>query len=100
MKAIGRDAFFRGLDEAANASAGIRRLGSAALDLAYVAAGRLDGYFEDGLSYYDIAAGKLVAEEAGARVTSLSGERAKEGSVVAGAGTIHAWLSKVVFAPD
>jgi myo-inositol-1(or 4)-monophosphatase len=53
---------------------GVRRLGSAALDLAYIAAGRLDGYWEMRLSPWDVAAGGLIAEEAGARVTDLSGK--------------------------
>ena len=51
----------------------VRRLGSAALDLCYVAAGRLDGYYEHGLKAWDRAAGELVAAEAGARVTGLRG---------------------------
>jgi myo-inositol-1(or 4)-monophosphatase len=49
----------------------VRRLGSAALDLAWVAAGRLDGYFETGLNPWDRAAGELIAREAGARVREL-----------------------------
>jgi myo-inositol-1(or 4)-monophosphatase len=53
---------------------GVRRLGSAALDLCYVAAGRFDGYWELTLSPWDVAAGGLVAEEAGARVTNLDGD--------------------------
>jgi myo-inositol-1(or 4)-monophosphatase len=52
---------------------GVRRLGSAALDLCYVGAGRLDGYWELSLKPWDLAAGGLVAEEAGARVTTLDG---------------------------
>jgi len=52
---------------------GVRRLGSAAIDLCYVAAGRLDGYWELSLKPWDIAAGGLIAEEAGAKVTSVSG---------------------------
>jgi myo-inositol-1(or 4)-monophosphatase len=51
----------------------VRRLGSAALDLCYVAAGRLDAYYEHGLKPWDRAAGVLVATEAGARVTGLRG---------------------------
>jgi myo-inositol-1(or 4)-monophosphatase len=51
----------------------VRRLGSAALDLCYVAAGRLDGYFEFGLKHWDSAAGLLVATEAGAVVSGLRG---------------------------
>jgi myo-inositol-1(or 4)-monophosphatase len=52
----------------------IRRLGSAALDLCYVAAGRLDGYWELDLHPWDFAAGALIAREAGASVTNLKGE--------------------------
>jgi myo-inositol-1(or 4)-monophosphatase len=52
---------------------GVRRLGSAALDLCYVAAGRFDGYWELSLQPWDVAGGGLIAEEAGARVTSLQG---------------------------
>lgn len=51
----------------------MRRAGSAALDLAYVAAGRLDGFFELGLKPWDIAAGELIAREAGALVTDVAG---------------------------
>ncbi len=52
---------------------GVRRLGSAALDLCYVAAGRFDGYWERSLRPWDLAAGGLIAREAGARVTRLDG---------------------------
>jgi myo-inositol-1(or 4)-monophosphatase len=52
---------------------GVRRLGSAALDLCYVAAGRFDGYWELSLKPWDMAAGGLIATEAGARVTRLDG---------------------------
>ena len=52
---------------------GVRRLGSAALDLAYVAAGRFDGYWEMSLNPWDLAAGGLIAAEAGAIVTNLQG---------------------------
>jgi myo-inositol-1(or 4)-monophosphatase len=52
---------------------GVRRLGSAALDLAYVACGRLDGFWELRLSPWDVAAGGLIAHEAGATVTDLHG---------------------------
>jgi len=54
-------------------SQGVRRLGSAALDLCYVAAGRLDGFWEIRIKSYDIAAGGLIAEEAGAVVTKVNG---------------------------
>ena len=54
-------------------SQGVRRLGSAALDLAYVAAGRFDGFWEIRLNAWDVAAGGLIAEQSGARVTNLAG---------------------------
>jgi myo-inositol-1(or 4)-monophosphatase len=57
----------------ARISQGVRRLGSAALDLCYVGAGRLDGYWELSLSPWDLAAGGLIAEEGGATVTALDG---------------------------
>lgn len=53
---------------------GVRRLGSAALDLSYVACGRLDGFWELQLNAWDIAAGGLIALEAGARVTNMQGD--------------------------
>ena len=53
---------------------GVRRLGSAALDLCYVAAGRFDGYWELSLKPWDLAAGGLIAAEAGAIVTNLTGQ--------------------------
>jgi len=64
--------------------AGMRRMGSAALDLAYVAAGRLDGFWERKLQLWDIAAGLVIAREAGLRVEGWTAEEAPEesGSVV------------------
>lgn len=55
-------------------SQGVRRLGSAALDLCYVGAGRFDGFWELSLNAWDVAAGGLVCEEAGARVSNIRGE--------------------------
>ena len=60
--------------------AGIRRFGSAALDLAYVAAGRYDGYWENGLSPWDVAAGILIVREAGGFVTEIGGRRYELGA--------------------
>ena len=54
-------------------SQGVRRLGSAALDVCYVAAGRFDGFWEIRMNAWDIAAGGLIAEQAGARVTNVAG---------------------------
>ena len=81
--------------------AGIRRLGSAALDLAYVAAGRLDGFWEHALSPWDIAAGILMIREAGGFVTDFDGGSAMfdSGSVVAGNEAIHRALIKTVKKP-
>ena len=56
-------------------SAGVRRMGSAALDLAYVAAGRYDGYWERNLSSWDVAAGSLLVREAGGYVSEIGGGR-------------------------
>lgn len=66
-------------------SAGIRRAGSAALDLAYVAAGRLDGFWEIGLNPWDMAAGVLLIEEAGGLISDLTGKAThlQSGDVVA-----------------
>lgn len=54
---------------------GIRRFGAAALDLAYVAAGRYDGFWERGLKPWDMAAGSIIIKEAGGRVSDISGEK-------------------------
>jgi len=74
-----------------NVVAGIRRTGAAALDLAWVAAGRFDGFWERGLSAWDLAAGLLLLREAGGFATDLDGGDAilDKGSVVAGNEPIH-----------
>ncbi|PWY56223.1 inositol monophosphatase [Legionella qingyii] len=66
--------------------AGVRRTGSAALDLAYVASGRLDGFWEFGLRPWDIAAGSLLIREAGGLISDLQGgdDFLKHGDIVAG----------------
>lgn len=70
---------------------GIRRLGSAALDLAYVAAGRLEGFWEYGLAPWDTAAGILLVTEAGGRVTNIEGDefRIDAPSIAATNGYLH-----------
>ncbi len=74
-------------------TAGLRRPGSAALDLAYVAAGRLDGFFEIGLSPWDTAAGTLLITEAGGRVgTFTGGDYRQQGHIVAGTPKVYAAL--------
>ncbi|MFQ5840103.1 MAG: inositol monophosphatase family protein [Candidatus Methylomirabilales bacterium] len=76
----------------------VRRPGSAALDLAYVAAGRLDGFWELTLSAWDMAAGVLLVEEAGGQVSSPSGEPFNlfHPAVVASNGKIHASMLQVL----
>jgi len=78
--------------------AGIRRFGSAALDLAWVAAGRYDGYWESGLKPWDVAAGMLLVREAGGYVTDFrGGERAMErNEFLAANDTLHSKLHKVL----
>jgi len=74
---------------------GVRRLGSAALDLCYVACGRFDGFWELRLSPWDVAAGALIAQEAGAKVTDIHGGSnflAPHLSIVAAAPLLHPWL--------
>ena len=70
---------------------GVRRTGSAAADLAYVACGRLEGFFETGLSPWDLAAGVVLINEAGGKMTNYAGEvnRIYDGQVVATNGLIH-----------
>jgi myo-inositol-1(or 4)-monophosphatase len=57
---------------------GLRRPGAAALDLAYVAAGRVDGFFEQGLKLWDVAAGALLITEAGGLIGNYSGDNAAD----------------------
>lgn len=70
----------------------IRRFGSAALDLCAVACGRVDAYYERGLHSWDLAAGALVAAEAGADVGNLRGGGPDEGFVLAAAPPLFEWL--------
>lgn len=65
---------FKNFERLGKMTQGVRRLGSAALDAAYVGAGRFEGFWELALRAWDVAAGGLIAEEAGARVTDINGE--------------------------
>jgi len=78
--------------------AGLRRFGAAALDLAWVAAGRFDGFWERGLSPWDVAAGSILVREAGGFVTDLDGADTPwiSGDVVAGNETMHRELTRLV----
>jgi myo-inositol-1(or 4)-monophosphatase len=80
-------------------SGGLRRPGSAALDLCDVAAGRFDGFWELALSPWDVAAGALLVREAGGLVTDHDGRPAvcrRRGSIVAGNPAIYAWLRELL----
>lgn len=76
----------------------VRRLGSAALDLCYVAAGRFEGFWEQHLKPWDTAAGALLVEEAGGRVTGLDGSPfdAREGHLVASNALVHDAMLEVI----
>jgi myo-inositol-1(or 4)-monophosphatase len=77
---------------------GVRRSGSAALDLCYIAAGRLDGYWERKLNSWDCAAGYLAVREAGGSVTNYSGQHGSiyEREVIASNGLIHEEMKAVL----
>ena len=90
----GTERYARQFVPVARATAGIRRVGSAAIDLAWVAAGRFDAFWELHLSPWDIAAGILLVREAGGVVTGIDGTAAsiKTSPLVAGNPVMHAWL--------
>ena len=95
------DWYTASLGNVAGRSMGVRRAGSAALDLAYVAAGRLDAFWEMGLNRWDIAAGAVLVREAGGRITDLSGGAGwyESGDVVCGNGKLMRQLLPLVKAP-
>lgn len=77
---------------------GIRRLGSAALDLAYVASGRFDGFYESALNSWDVAAGALLVLEAGGQVSDFQGRSdfLSQGMILATNGSIHAEMQDLL----
>ena len=76
----------------------VRRDGSAALDLAYVACGRFDGFWEEGLNPWDVSAGVLLVEEAGGRTTDFLGRKLDihTPSVIASNGLVHEAMMRVL----
>ncbi len=92
------DLFLRECGHVMSTSAGVRRMGAAALDLAWVAAGRFDGFWERNLSAWDIAAGALLVREAGGFVSGLNGKQdmLETGGVIAGNADIHRALIDVL----
>jgi myo-inositol-1(or 4)-monophosphatase len=79
---------------------GVRRDGAAALDLAYVAAGRFDGFWEEGLKPWDVAAGALIVAEAGGRITHYDGSAFDiyTAPILASNGLIHEQMMRVLAA--
>ncbi len=94
----GRPAYIATLARVMAATAGVRRLGAAALDLAYVATGRYDGFWEFGLRPWDIAAGLLLVKEAGGFVSDLSGGQTMmtSGDILAANGHLHLPLAALI----
>jgi myo-inositol-1(or 4)-monophosphatase len=92
------ESFLQTLNKIMGKVAGIRRFGSAALDLCYVASGRFDGYFEDNLKPWDIAAGILIASEAGGMVTDYNGKNTMldSGHVIAANTSVHQFLMESI----
>lgn len=98
------DEYLRSFRAISMGSVGLRRGGSAALDLAYVACGRFDGFWEMDLSPWDIAAGALIIQEAGGKITDLWGGKdfLKNGDTLASNGKIHSQLLAItrrIFTP-
>jgi len=93
LKAVPEDVYFNALKRLMATTAGVRRLGSAALSIAYVACGRLDGFFEDGLSLHDYGASALLVREAGGVVSAFNGGPVtSNGDILAGNRVLHPWL--------
>lgn len=89
------DAWMLMVADAVRGTRDVRRAGSAALDLAFVAAGRVEGFFEIGLAPWDVAAGMLLVAEAGGRVTGWPGDAEPPlhtGRILASNGRIHGWM--------
>jgi myo-inositol-1(or 4)-monophosphatase len=93
------DAYLQMLKSVMQETAGVRRPGSAALDMAYVAAGRVDAFWEIGLSPWDTAAGTLLIQEAGGHIGTLTGGEFRQGgNVLTGSPKVYAALLEL-FAP-
>jgi myo-inositol-1(or 4)-monophosphatase len=97
----GRDkgeSFLAELDRAMSETAGVRRFGSAALDLAYVAAGRYEGFWERNLGPWDVAAGIVLVREAGGFVSEIEGAGRPESgrSVLAATDLLHRPLQRLL----
>ncbi|ANO50806.1 inositol monophosphatase family protein [Woeseia oceani] len=89
--------YLKMLQKSLQATSGVRRAGSAALDLCYVAAGRLDGFWETGLKSWDIAAGALLIREAGGIISGLDGSEnfLESGHVLAATPKIYSGMARL-----
>jgi len=94
----GQTGYVETLEAIMRATSGVRRMGSAALDLAYVAAGRYDGFWEFGLAPWDIAAGMLLIREAGGYVSDVAGghDMMTTGDVLAANDHLHLPLARLI----
>jgi myo-inositol-1(or 4)-monophosphatase len=93
VKSVPLENYHHALRRLMDTTSGVRRFGSAALSLAYVAAGRLNGFFEDGLSIHDYGASVLVIREAGGIVTDFAGGPIRNpGAILGAAPDLHGWL--------
>ena len=95
LSRLGR--YMRAFEACVHRTAGLRRAGSAAIDMAYTACGRYDGFWEVGLSRWDVAAGTLLIREAGGLVTDIMGGETHldTGDIVAGGPDVHAMLLEI-----
>jgi len=92
------DDYLKMLHAVINKTSGVRRGGSAALDLAYVASGRFDASWETGLKPWDVAAGAILVREAGGMITDLEGHDTfmQSGKVLAGGLKIHRAMEELI----
>lgn len=92
------DHYLAELKTVMGSSSGVRRMGSAALDLAWVAAGRVDGFWEHGLDIWDVAAGVIIVREAGGMVSDhqARSKALESGNIVAGNSSMHSGLLKML----
>ncbi len=93
-----KDIYLEIIKEFIDKTHGIRRLGSAAIDLAYVACGRLEGYFEYNLNAWDVAAGTFIVQQAGGKVSDFSGGNnfLFGGELCASCSGVHAEMAKMI----
>jgi myo-inositol-1(or 4)-monophosphatase len=98
----GHKRFLAEAEQVMKACSGVRRTGTAALDMAWVAAGRFDGYWEHGIKAWDMAAGVIIVREAGGFVSDTDGDSKmlEKGSVIAANPNIHKGLVSLLTSVD